>query len=142
MLIAKCYATALHLDGGGTIRPSGAALMHDPTGRHWPKTSCLIASFRRTGKPIQKPTDEATAWATDPSMVKMGIANTPGRSLDGGWKFVGRVNRIDYTRHGAHADKYTHEFKAPHPRLYRKGRVLRLELGRGAVFNWRGFVNP
>jgi hypothetical protein len=141
MLIAKCYATALHLDGGGTVRPSGAALMHDPTGRHWPKTSCLIASFQRRGGPLKSPTDEQKAWATDPAMVRMGVVETPSRTLEG-WKFVGRVNRIDYTRHGAHADKYTHEFKEPHPRLYRRGRVLRLELGRGAEFNWRGFVNP
>lgn len=129
------------MDGGGTIRPRGAALMHDPTGRHWPKTSCLIASFNRTGKPLSKPTDEATAWATDPSFVKMGAVDTPSRTLDG-WKFLGRVERIDYTRKGAHADMYTHEFKSPHPRLYRKGNVLRLELGRGAVFSWRGFVTP
>jgi hypothetical protein len=141
MLIAKCYATSLHVDEGGTVRPRGAALMHDPTGRHWPRTSCLIGTFKRTGKPIAKPTDEASAWATDPAMVKMGMVHTPNRSLEG-WKFIGRVNRIDYTRHGAHADMFTHEFKDPHPRLYRKGHVLRLELGRGAEFNWRGFVKP
>src|SRR4029077_14696518 len=105
------------------------------------KTSCLVATFARRGGRGKKATDEERAWATDPSMVRMGVVETPNRTLDV-WKFVGRVNRIDYTRHGAHADKYTHEFKEPHPRLYRRGRVLRLELGRGAVFNWKGFVFP
>jgi hypothetical protein len=141
MLIAKCYAVTMHLKDGGVVRaPKGAALLHDPTGKFWPKTSCLISTFTRAGKKLDEPKDEERAWAVDPDAVREGSLNTPPRR-GAGWVRVGNVISIDYTRKGTHGDQFEHEFKRP-VALFRRGRVMRLELGKGAVFNWRGFCNP
>jgi len=130
----------MHLTDGRTVRPPrGAALMHDPAGKAWPKTSCLITTFSRTGKTLTDPKEEERAWATNPDAVRGGSVNAP--SYRGGWKKIGLVKSIDYSRRGAHADKFEHEFKRPVP-LYQKGKAMRLELGKGAQFNWRGFVDP
>lgn len=127
MLIAKCYSVVLHMKDGSVVRaPKGAALLHDPSGKHWPKTSCLISTFKRAGKPLEDPKEEEHAWAVDPDAVREGAINTPPRRA--GWTKVGDVVSIDYTRKGAHADQFEHEFKRPVP-LYRRGRVMRLELG-------------
>jgi hypothetical protein len=140
MLIAKCYSCIFHLTDGKTVRPpKGAALLHDPSGTHWPKTSCLISTFQRSGAKLADPKEEEVAWAVDPDAVREGEVNTPPRRA--GWTKVGMVTSIDYSRKGAHADKFEHEFKRPVP-LYRRGRVMRLELGKGAEFSWRGFVSP
>jgi hypothetical protein len=140
MLIAKCHALALHMKDGGTVRPRGV-LLHDPSGRYWPKNSCLITTFRKSGRPLENPTDEEVAWASNPKSVRAGSAFVPGARSMSSWSRVGEVVAIDYRRVGEYADEYNHECKRPVP-LYRKGRVYRLELGKGATFNWRGFVSP
>lgn len=94
------------------------------------------------------------AWAIDPDDVRLGRVTFPSRTI-GGWSCIGRARGIDYSRYGEYDDDYEHEFKAHAslvdwilgrkktlPTLYRKGRVMRIELGRGSVFNWRGFVTP
>jgi hypothetical protein len=140
MLIAKCHALALHLKDGGTVRPRGV-LLHDPSGKYWPKTSCLITSFKKTGTSLEDPTDEEVAWAHDPKSVRVGSAFVPAARSMSSWTRIGDVSKVDYRRYGEYADEYVHEFKGK-AMLYRKQRVYRLELGRGATFNWRGFVSP
>ncbi len=137
MLIAKCYAIALHLKDGRKVRPAGT-LLHDPSGKDWPRTSCHITAFNRSGRPLESPTDEEVAWARDPKTVREGSVIVPARSMSS-WSRVGEVTTIDYRRVGEYADEYTHEFKQK-TMLYGKGRVHRLELGRGSQFNWRGFI--
>jgi hypothetical protein len=140
MLIAKCHALAFHTTDGRLIKPArGSTLLHDPTGKSWPKTSCLITTFRKTGAAIEDPTDEEISWAKNPENVREGKVDIPPRTR--GWKEIGRVFSIDYTRYGEHADWYEHEFKRP-VRLLQRGKAMRLELGRGAEFNWRGFLVP
>jgi hypothetical protein len=93
--------------------------------------------------------------------VRAGSVDLPPKPL-GSWTLRGCVERIDYTRYGEHADKYTHKFDGhgekngdgpfaaallfeegtPHPILYSLRSIYRLELPKGAVFNWRGFVWP
>ncbi len=139
MLIAKCFNCICHLIDGRTVRPGGV-LLHDPSGKYWPKTSCLITTFKKSGRLLEDPTDEEVAWARDPKSVREGSAFVPARSMSS-WSRVGEIVVIDYRRVGEYADEYTHECKRPVP-LYRKGRIHRLELGKGAMFNWRGFVSP
>lgn len=138
MLIAKCYALALHLTDGRIIRPGGV-LLHDPSGKSWPKTSCLITTFRKLGRLLEGPTDEEVAWARDPTSVREGSAFAPAARGMSSWSRVGEVTEIDYRRYGEYADEYVHEFTQK-AMLYRKVRVHRLELGRGSQFNWRGFI--
>jgi hypothetical protein len=147
MLIAKCSRVAFIVDGKRVAAPKGATLLHDPSGRYWPKQSCLIASFSRDGDVLENPTDEEIAWATNPDAVKVGSAETPSKSLSG-WDIIGRVERIDYTRRGVYADDYEHDFEEgwlqtkPLPTLRRLGRYMRLgiALEQGRQFNWRGFI--
>jgi hypothetical protein len=160
MLIAKCYALALHLKDGRTVRPGGV-LLHDPSGKCWPRTSCLITTFRKTGRPLESPTDEEIAWARDPKSVREGFAFVPAARSMSSWSRVGEVVEIDYKRVGEYQDLYVHEFKRPvslyvssftYPQsitkvdkaweLYKKQRTYRIELGPKAEFNWRGFVSP
>jgi hypothetical protein len=147
MLIAKAYNVELVVDGR-VIRPPGV-LLHDPSGSDWPRTSCLITSFKRSGEPLTRPSAEARAWAENPDAVKAGTVDTPPRSLSS-WTSVGGCERIRYTRKGEHADHYVHDFDDKEwlvfsrklPEVYRLGRSMRVELGPRAVFNWRGFVYP
>lgn len=145
MLIAKCSRVTFIVDGRRVAAPKGATLLHDPSGRHWPRQSCLIASFRRGGDVLENPTDEQVAWATNPDAVKIGSVDTPPKGL-GEWEVIGRVERVDYTRRGVYADDYEHDFeegwllKRPLPTLRQRGKCMRLDLGRGRQFNWRGFI--
>jgi hypothetical protein len=147
MLIAKCTRVAFIVDGKRVPAPRGATLLHDPSGRYWPAQSCLVAPFRRSGEVIERPTDQQVAWASNPDAVRLGSVDTPSKRL-GDWEIVGRVEKIEYDRHGVYADSYEHEFesgwlmKKPLPTLrkLRSGRCMRLDLGRGRQFNWRGFL--
>jgi hypothetical protein len=114
MLIAKCYAIALHLKDGRTVRPGGV-LLHDPSGKYWPKTSCLITTLKKLGRPLEPPTDEEIAWARDPKFVREGSAFAPAARSTSSWSRVGEVTEIDYRRYGEYADEYNHECKRPVP---------------------------
>jgi len=160
MLVAKCYQITLVLEGGKRVHPKGAAL-HDGTGHIWPKNSVLIAPFKAEGRALPSPDKEAQRWSKTPENVRAGSVDLPPKPL-GSWTLRGCVERIDYTRYGEHADKYTHKFDGhgekngdgpfaaallfeegtPHPILYSLRSIYRLELPKGAVFNWRGFVWP
>lgn len=160
MLVAKCYSNTLVLKDGRRIRPRGAAL-HDSSGKSWPKNSVLFSVFAKSGGDLRDLDKEARRWSKTPENVRAGSLELPPKSL-GEWCLVGVVEKINYTRYGEHADKYTHSFdghgnksgdgpisaamlfeeNTPHPVLYSRRGLYRMELPRGAVFNWRGFVWP
>jgi hypothetical protein len=148
MLIAKCSRVAFVLVGGKRVAaPRGTTLLHDPSGRHWPSQSCLIATFDRSGGRLEDPTDEEVAWASNPDDVRVGAIDTPPKSLSQ-WETIGRVETIEYTRRGVYADDYEHNFEPrgwllekPLPTLRRHDGCMRLDLGRGRQFNWRGFIS-
>src|SRR4030088_3560231 len=98
MLIAKCRDLALHMDGGRVVRPGGT-LLHDPSGKDWPKNSCLITAFKRSGEYLDGPTDEEVAWAQSPDDVRQGHVFVPVRTMSR-WSGVGVVHAIDYKRVG------------------------------------------
>ena len=138
MLIAKGYAPSFKLDTGKTVRaPRGAALLHDPTGRAWPSCSGLVLTFAKSGKE----TKDSAAEEYLGRAPKLGEATVPPKALSG-WQRVGEVEVVNYRRIGNHAASYYHPIEGGKAVLYRRGRALRIELGSGCVWNWRGIVTP
>jgi len=147
MLIAKGYRVAFKMKANKKVlkAPSSYAFLHDPTGRDWPKTSVLVAGFSKGSSELSN----AEAEKYFGYVPQRGAIDTPPRSLSQ-WKDLGEVAEIDYWRPGEHEASYYHPFKAGGwlfsrgelPRLYKRGRQWRLELGPGAILNWRGFVYP
>jgi len=147
MLTAKGYEVSFRLKTGRVVRaPRSYGLLHDPEGRAWPKTSVIIALFRRSGRSSPPSGDASRYFGYAP---RQGTIDLPPKNLSS-WRKVGEVAEIDYWRPGTHEGDYFHPFKPKGwmfsektwPTLYRRGRTLRLEMGDGAVLNWRGFVYP
>jgi hypothetical protein len=138
MLIAKGYSPSFKMVAGGTIRsPHGAALLHDPSGRIWPACSGLVISFQKGGGPLE---DKTAKEYLGVGPLK-GSAIVPPRALNG-WRLLGDIAVVNYRRIGKHAAGYFHPIEGGRARLYRRGRALRMELGKGCVWNWRGIVTP
>lgn len=157
MLIAKGYAPVFFLASGGQRRGlRGAALLHDESGERWPYTSGLVMPFSRRGAEDCND-DLAQRYFGDDYVVRCASVDLPPRSLKE-WHRLGEVSRAKYRREGAeHAGHYEHDFgedegggffsffkKSPGklPILYSREGALRIELGPGAVWNWRGIVSP
>jgi hypothetical protein len=151
MLTAKGYRVSLRLLERGWIHAApSAALLHDETGRTWPSCSGLITSFERGGSPLESvPPAVCRYFGCDEYVVRSGVLKVPPRSL-GQWSLLGTAEEIHYTRRGEYAADYYHPFeergalwwKVKLPTVYRLGSALRLELGPGCEWNWRGFITP
>lgn len=151
MLVAKGFAVTITLENGRKVRgPAGGELLHDESGDDWPACSGLIVNFTKTGKKL--PEDDAISqkyFGLSGYTIRQGKVRLPPRDLRE-WHRVGPASRIDYSRRGEHSDRYTHPFesggfwlwKTDLPIVFRRGKSLRIELGRGCVWNWRGFVKP
>jgi hypothetical protein len=139
MLIAKGYSVSFKMIEGGTVRGgAGAALLHDPSGKTWPSCSGLVASFKKGLGPIKNNTAEE--YLGMPAL--RGEINLPPRRLSE-WSYVGEIAVVNYRRIGKHASPFYHPIEGGKAKLYRwRGRVLRMELGSGCVWNWRGIVTP
>ena len=153
MLLDKGSSVLCEMVDGSDRRLSGG-MLHDPSGKHWPKKSVLIASYRKGNR---EATDAEMRGAPDDYLGKsyvgrIGEVTLPPKALSK-WQRVGDVDRIYYTRRGhKRPGRYQHKFnkmsltvlfkgkgKAV---LYRCGRAYRLELPRGAIVDSRGFVYP
>lgn len=160
-LVCIGYDVDLDLVDGRAIRiPDRAAMLYDKTGADWPRTSVLFTAFERAGA-TAKGNRFAREWFGADYNVREGRCVLPPRELSsGGWREVGEVVRIAYTRgsgdarDGAkHAGAYEHTFagdnpldvftfmRRPLPKLYRAGRAWRLEIGRWYAVTGRGIVN-
>lgn len=146
MLIAKGYRVSFVIENGRKVSaPAAYALLHDPSGSGWPKCSGLVAPFTKGGGEVARNSagDARSYFGHDP---KLGHLSAPPRNISA-WKRVGVVNEILYSRRrpsglpAKHAADYYHPFKGT-ATLYRRGRLLRLELHEGCVWNWRGLVRP
>lgn len=152
--IVKGRSTRFEMVDGPDVTCSGG-MIHDPSGRAWPKNSVLCGPFRprvRAATP-----KEYRGWARDylgtSHRPMVGIVDVPPRTLSE-WTYLGEVERIYYTRIGAkRPGRYVHTFNKPSAfatlvrgngrvRLYRRGRFVRLELPRGAQLDARGYVWP
>jgi hypothetical protein len=150
-LIAKGRSCLFEMVDGTDIKCTGG-MLHDPSGRWWPARSVLIGPFRAKLRPA---TDdefrgEAKQYFGGDYDAQMGVVNTPPKALSG-WRYLGQVERIYYTRSGRRGGRFQHPFNEglqsllygkKSVRLYRRGRFFRLELPRGAHLDDRGFVHP
>jgi hypothetical protein len=145
-LIAKGYAVTFKLAGGKTVKaPSGYAFLHDPSGKYWPACSGLVAPI---GRKLGTAVDHAAGkeyFGHDPMAGELGVS--PPKALSA-WKRLGEVDEVLYTRRRPGGLKayagglYYHPIEKGTAHAYRLGRLLRIELGSGCVWNWRGIVKP
>lgn len=141
MLVARGTAVRFVLEDGRSVRGAkGAALLQDETGRALPRNVAIVMPFRRTGRHLEEPPPEARRH------LGRGFAPLEGRvvlpSLSSGWKRIGKVREVYYSRRGEHAGQYEHAFVARWlsglPVLYARARALKLDLARGSSWDWRG----
>jgi hypothetical protein len=153
--IVKGRACRFEMKDGPDVSCAGA-MIHDPSGRHWPKNSVLCGPFRAR---VRRASDDeyrgaARDYLGTTHQASVGVVQMPPRSL-GEWTYVGEVDRIFYTRTGRkRPGRYQHPFFKPTAlatlvrgrrgkvRLYRRGQFCRLELPRGAQLDNRGYVYP
>jgi hypothetical protein len=150
MLIAKGYAPVFVFKNGSTRR--GRVLLHDEGGESWPYSSGLVVpSFKREGKPCDDA--KAKAYYGSSYRLKEGSITLPPRDLSA-WRPVGEVRRADYDRRGhIEPGPKKHAFgqvrsplflwrRGGHPILYVYRSFMRIELGSGCEWDWRGIVHP
>lgn len=153
--IVKGRSTLFEMKDGPNVTCAGG-MIHDPSGRAWPRNSVLCGPFRprvRAATP-----EEYRGWAKDylgsSHRPMVGIVDVPPRTLSE-WTYLGEVERIFYTRTGRkRPGRYQHEFfkstalatlvRGRHGKvkLYRRGRFVRLELPKGAQLDARGYIYP
>lgn len=158
-LVAKGHSCLFELEDGRDIKTAGG-MLHDPTGKAWPKHSVLVGRFRGNLRRAQgsEVSRAARSYLGDDHRVSIGNINTPPKPL-AGWQRYGKVERIYYTRTGSKfvtrtdgRRRFQHGFGEWHlvnlfrgrgsATLYRRDRYWRLELPRNAVLDERGFVFP
>jgi hypothetical protein len=148
--------TRMHLEGGRILRPRGS-MIHDPSGRHWPKCSLLIAPLGRgsrdaTDKEYEGAPEHYLGRNHSPRVAELELPSKTG------WTIVGHVKRIDYVRGGTRApggfrhsiNKPRGVFKVVHLLkggkanvvLRKKGKFYRLDLPGGCLIDDRGIVYP
>ena len=156
MLLAAGTHVHFCLWGGSSRR--GKVLLHDESGSDWPASSGLVVpAFNKLG--LELDDDQAQRYYGSDYVLKQGSIRLPDVDLTK-WRRVARVKEAFYTRLGDLAStpdspkkRKNHKFKPKKisffsskrgelPVLYARGRFLRIELGDGAVWNWRGIVSP
>jgi hypothetical protein len=153
-LIAKGRSCRFEMVDGPDVSVSGG-MLHDPSGKWWPKRSVLCGPFKAK---IRKAADDeykgaAKHYLGSSHNASIGSVDTPPKAL-GEWDLVGDVEEIFYTRSGAkRPGRYRHKFNkgsslatiikgTKKVKLYRHNRFVRLELPPGAILDTRGFVWP
>jgi hypothetical protein len=152
-LIAKGRACRFIMTDGGTVSCPGG-MLHDPSGRWWPRHSVLCGPFRRVrSAQDDEYTGAARHYLGDSHRASVSAIDTPPKALSS-WRYLGEIEEIRYTRTGKkRPGRYYHEFSKPTAlatiirgkqkvRLYRRGRFCRIELPRNAILDTRGFVAP
>ena len=132
MLIAKGRKVAFDLVGGEQVdAPAAHALLHDASGRYWPKTHLLIGPI--TPGPLAKdPPADADRYLGRDHDVHEDRADLPPRT---GWTKLGDVATIYYERTGKRrispTRKKAHRFGADHLSrfLFGEGRAVLYERG-------------
>lgn len=137
----KGRRVAFEMEGGRihTLPPS-YGMIHDPTGKFFPKCHVFFGPYQRTETPVSKTSLETAYYGS----------NYPGKEARlelprGPWRIVGNVVQIFYWRPGRHEGAYFHPFATQTQRplqLAQSGRFYRLSLPESCVVNERGFVWP
>ena len=163
MLIAKGFKVSFVLTNGKTVRPpAGYALWHDEDGSDWPYCSGLVAPLKRVTQNIVRNSAAEAYFGHEAHAVIVVIPSGREKQLSA-WRKAGEVKEVLYSRRRINrkpmraAGDYYHPIKQPRKgilgalerillpsgaTLYKHGRLYRLELARGCVWNWRGIVRP
>lgn len=152
MLICKGLRVRFIMKDGGEVSPRGA-LLHDPSGKYWPKNSMLVVGFKRGRR---RATDDERRGAPKEYLgrthdARVGSVELPPKQLSE-WQARGEVATILYVRPGTKAPgRYYHHFgkrrieaffKSGKARLYQRGSLYRVEMGQGSLADDRGIVFP
>lgn len=87
-------------------------LLYDPSGRHWPKCSLLVAPFRE-GEIVDVGDTHAAAYFGKGARVHRGPIVLPTADA-GAWDELGELHQVFYTRTGTRAPgDYKHPFGEP-----------------------------
>lgn len=152
MIVCKGFAVSFDLvDGSKIDAPTRNAMLHDPRGRYWKRTSILVAPFKRGSGEVDGDSDSRDYLGKN-HLTRAGDVTLPPKELSA-WTYEGEVKTIWYTRHGSKArGRFRHHFNESvvgrvlkghgKARLYSRGRLYRLELPRGAIADGRGIVWP
>ena len=160
MLIAKGYACGFDVEGrrGVLWLPARAEMLHDPSGRAWPRCSLLFSAFQR-GEREASPEEYAGApkyHLESDHVARIGVVDLPPRALTD-WEELGELRALYYKRPGTRAPgAYRHNFNAPRgswkivfalkkkgaARLFKRGSLHRVELGSGCIVDDRGIAFP
>ena len=140
--------------GREIIPPRSHGMIHDADGVGLlPRCTLLIGPYLqgREINPKEVPR-AARKWLGEDWVFYRGKADLPLRHLDlgaDGWKELGEVARVDYTRTGVLNERFYHDFSKriflvfpAKTMLYKRGKWLRLELPWGCRLNERGFLSP
>ena len=148
-LINKGKNAEFDMKDGSSFKAKGG-MLHDPSGRYWPKNSVLFGPYKSGSTPNDENPEAEHYLARKP---REGSIDTPSREL-ASWKYLGEVEEIFYTRTGNRKPgRYRHAFSKSgalatvvmgkgRAKLYRLGRFYRLQLPRGAILDSRGYVWP
>jgi hypothetical protein len=159
VLVAKADDVGLVMSNGRRLDcPQRARMLHDDSGKVWPACSILIASIRRGRREATDDefSGDAQSWLGKDYVAHVGSFDPPPRDLSQ-WKYVGDVKKIYYVRYGTKAPgQFKHRFNRARGlyhivaiingkrevKLYRRGRMYRLELGGGCLVSSLGLVWP
>ena len=137
----------------GPDRHAGGSMLHDPSGRWWPRNSVLCGPFKKKAVKADVETSPEARHYLGKRQASIYVIDTPAKAL-GGWSYLGEIEEIRYTRTGRKKPgRYFHPFSKPgalftmlkgkgKARLYKLGSFYRVELPRGAVLDARGFCWP
>ena len=140
MILIKGRAVAFEMaDGREIVCPRSYGMIHDPEGRDLPRCAVFVGPYTRTKKRVDL-TDSAADYfgsGYDACQAEIDVPSGP-------WKSQGEIAQIYYVRTGiSHAGSYHHRFaESATVRLSRCRSFYRVDLPRGCVVNWRGFVDP
>lgn len=150
MLVVKAHTVSFDLvDGDKFDAPARDGMMHDEQGKSWRRNSVLVGPYDRDA--IE--TDKTIDYLGSGYLVHAGDTRLPPKPLNQ-WVYLGEVERIWYTRHGARqgGKRFQHQFNkisiaklikgTGRARLYSYNRWYRLELPRNLIADRRGFVFP
>lgn len=119
--------------------PADYGMIHDPEGQYLHPSHIFIGPYRVVGGDVELEKSGRQYFGRG-YRAREAEVNVP----DGSWAQAGEARRIIYERdrgNFANPRSFAHDFKVPVP-VDRCRRFHRIDLGDGAVVNWRGIVRP
>jgi hypothetical protein len=153
-MIAKGRSVSFDMVNGDEIdAPSSYAMLHDPTGKRWPRHSVLVAPLKQLGRQTEGNSHTEAYFGRDYLTLVGKVPSPPPKELPA-WKYEGEVEMVWYTRIGLkHGGvRFKHKMNKMSlsrllkgkgkAKLYSRGRLYRMELPRNADLDDRGYIWP